>query len=456
MGETRRPPGPRGSSWGGATIRWAKDPLGFVQDTARRYGDVARLRLGGAEVWLVSEPELVAEVGHQRRAFSGCAPGGPPPVPAAERLVPCLAADTGWARDPGLGVDAARLAGWAEAALEAAGDPGPLPSDGPVEVLGWARRLAGRAVIRGAVDASMDPENALRLGTALAAATELLEQELGGAGGLVPGFVPTGRRRSLGRLLAAADGILLEQIQSRRERPVEADDLLGRLLALRDAEGRGLTDERIRDEVVAFLVAALEPTSLGLAWSIYLAGLHGFGDRLRAERTLGAPPRAARGVALEALRLFPPSWLTCRLAVTDVPLGPWIVPRGAQVWISPWVLHRDPRRYRRPEAFEPERWAERPAPPAPAASPVEAVVAFVGEVTAGLLSAAWEDARFEPLPTTSVGLVPGLFLAPRRGLWMRAVGRTAEDLHAVRRLRVRLKIEGGAPDFDAGASTDAS
>jgi cytochrome P450 len=60
----------------------------------------------------------------------------------------------------------------------------------------------------------------------------------------------------------------------------------------------------------------------------------------------------------EALRLYPPTWILIqREAVAEVELGGYRLPRGAWVFLSPWVTQRDPRFFEDPERFDPDRFA---------------------------------------------------------------------------------------------------
>jgi cytochrome P450 len=61
-------------------------------------------------------------------------------------------------------------------------------------------------------------------------------------------------------------------------------------------------------------------------------------------------------VIKESLRLYPPAWLIIRQTLEAFPLEPYHVPRGAQIWICPYTMHRHPGFYGEPEAFRPERF----------------------------------------------------------------------------------------------------
>src|SRR5262249_12656500 len=50
-------------------------------------------------------------------------------------------------------------------------------------------------------------------------------------------------------------------------------------------------------------------------------------------------------------------FLYVREAVEDVDIGGYPIRRGSWVVISPYIVHRDPRYFRDPEAFDPDRFA---------------------------------------------------------------------------------------------------
>jgi len=63
-------------------------------------------------------------------------------------------------------------------------------------------------------------------------------------------------------------------------------------------------------------------------------------------------------VVKESMRLYPPTWtLFPRETVAPVELGGFTIPKGAWVYVFPYVTHRDPRFFENPENFDPERFA---------------------------------------------------------------------------------------------------
>ncbi len=61
-------------------------------------------------------------------------------------------------------------------------------------------------------------------------------------------------------------------------------------------------------------------------------------------------------VIREATRLYPPAWGIAREAQKDCEIGGYYVPKGAQLLLSQWLVHRDSRWFDDPSAFRPERW----------------------------------------------------------------------------------------------------
>ena len=63
-----------------------------------------------------------------------------------------------------------------------------------------------------------------------------------------------------------------------------------------------------------------------------------------------------RLVIAEALRLYPPTWVTARTPVTAVDLGGVAIPAGAVLLLSSYAMHRHPAFWEAPESCEPARF----------------------------------------------------------------------------------------------------
>jgi cytochrome P450 len=160
-------------------------------------------------------------------------------------------------------------------------------------------------------------------------------------------------------------------LHERRASGVDHGDLLSMLLLAQDTEGdgEGLTDQQIRDEVVTIFLAGHETTASALTWSWYLLAQHPeaqqrlhaeldavLGDRPPGLDDLPHLPYTSR-VFAEALRLYPTAAMIFRRALEDHPVGEYMIPKGGIIMLSQYAMHRDPRFYPNPDAFDPDRWA---------------------------------------------------------------------------------------------------
>jgi len=70
----------------------------------------------------------------------------------------------------------------------------------------------------------------------------------------------------------ALHAVLADQIRERRHAPglEQCSDILSQLLLARDDQGRAMTDEEVRDELVTLLFAGHETTATSLAWAFDL------------------------------------------------------------------------------------------------------------------------------------------------------------------------------------------
>jgi len=164
------------------------------------------------------------------------------------------------------------------------------------------------------------------------------------------------------------DSVIYRIIAAHRRQPGRGD-LLSILLDATDEAGDGarMSDTQVRDECMTLLLAGHETTAVALMWTWYLLStnadaetkLHEEIDRVLDARlsidALAAMPYA-HAVVREALRLYPPAWTIGRRALRPYRIGNYVVPAGSIILISPFVVHRDPRWYRDPEAFDPSRF----------------------------------------------------------------------------------------------------
>ncbi len=168
----------------------------------------------------------------------------------------------------------------------------------------------------------------------------------------------------------AIETVVYNIINERRRSNRETGDLLSTLMDARDQDtGLGMTDLQLRNQVMTLLLAGYETTASALTWTWFLLSSHPLVmERLRREIALGIGERLptsqdlprlvyARWVFEETMRLYPPAWILGRKALANDEVGDYLIPAGAVVAISPYVIHRHPGFWQEPEVFDPERFA---------------------------------------------------------------------------------------------------
>jgi cytochrome P450 len=240
------------------------------------------------------------------------------------------------------------------------------------------------------------------------------------------------------RAVRELDEIVDRIIRQRRASGEDTGDLLSMLMAARDEDGSGMTDRQLRDEILTFLLAGHETTAVSLSWTWYLLSQHPqVEQKLREEWTQVLGGRAPRledlprlpytdKVVKESMRLYPPAWSLARTVTKEVELGGYRLPVGANVVMSQWILHRDPRFFEQPEQFNPDRWTAEAAQRLPrfayfpfGGGPRLCIGASFAMMEANLLLAAIAQ-RFQLrlAPGHSVAALPSITLRPRYGMRM--------------------------------------
>jgi cytochrome P450 len=366
------PPGPKGHWLTGNLPDFRRDRLGFITDLARTYGDVAAMRLGRRRMMLVSHPDLVEEVlvARNRHFIKHFALRM-----TRTTLANGLLTSEGdfWRRQRRLSQPAFhrdRIAGHAAVMVALTERMLTGWADGQIrDIQDDMMRLTLEIVAKTLFDADVSGDSAdasVAMETMLRCFTARINSMI-----RLPETFPTPVNLRLRRAVRRLEAILFDIIAKRRASQEDRGDLLSMLLHAQDEDdGTGMTDRQLRDELMTLFMAGHETTANTLAWVFYLLSHnHGAEAHLHAEldRVLGgrAPTLAdlpnlpyAEHVVTEALRLYPTVWLLGREAIEPTEVGGYRVPVGMTVYMSQWVVHRDPRWYDDPEKYRPERWAD--------------------------------------------------------------------------------------------------
>ena len=363
-----------------------RDPLGYLTRVARKHGDVVHIKIGRKSDFLLNHPDLVRAALLDHENLRRCV-HRPLRRVLGKGLLTCRGERHKKQRallqpmftrerivtlgDVMVGEITRRTDRWCEGAT----------LDMAPEMLELAISIAGKALFdvdfsskaAGLRDALVTVLQATRFNN-LAVASKQFEKL----------SLPIHRRfaRAAEKLETEIRAIIAERQKGASEGP----DLLSIMVRLQKQSRKGLTEQKIRDQILTFLMVGHETTATALMWTWYLLSEnpevakklysevdHVLGDRLPSGQDCDRLPYT-RMVFAESMRLYPPVWLLTRRAVGDVKINGFVIRSGSYVHLSPFVMHRDPRYFPEPERFDPERWT----PEAVAARPKFSYFPFGG------------------------------------------------------------------------------
>jgi cytochrome P450 len=171
---------------------------------------------------------------------------------------------------------------------------------------------------------------------------------------------PRGLMRAV---LSRLDGQLYPAIRARRASgPTGDGSILSLLLEARDEDGRPLSDEHVRDELISLVLAGHETTANSLAWTFErlvrnpepYARLR---ELVRSQDTEAAD-RYVEATIYEGMRVRPVIPMIVRLVKRRWRLGDYVVPADTAVAVSILAVHHRPDVYSDPYRFRPERFLE--------------------------------------------------------------------------------------------------
>lgn len=144
--------------------------------------------------------------------------------------------------------------------------------------------------------------------------------------------------------------------------------MVGLLANHRDANGNYMELDEVAEHLLVLFWAGYDTTASAGSWCLHLLANHPtWQERLREEafRVLGDRPFELGDVAnLEQLSWFireqerhcPSILMFTRETFEEVEVGGYILPKGANILYSPYVIHHSPKLWDRPNQFDPGRW----------------------------------------------------------------------------------------------------
>jgi cytochrome P450 len=180
----------------------------------------------------------------------------------------------------------------------------------------------------------------------------------------LPRSWPTPRSRRATRAQQDLWEVVDSIIEQRRAAAETGTDMVSLLLAARDPEtGDRLSDQEVREQVLIFLLAGHETTSIALTFTLFLLGHHpqiqkrvqDEIDQMTGDIDVNQFPYMTM-VIKEAMRLYPPAFAIGRFTPTGDVVGGYEVPANSIVVVSPWATHRHPEFWPEPDLFDPDRF----------------------------------------------------------------------------------------------------
>jgi len=176
----------------------------------------------------------------------------------------------------------------------------------------------------------------------------------------------------IAKALATQDVADVEELEARDYSKMKNPSLLRFLV---DMRGEDTTSTQLRDDLMTMLIAGHETTAALLTWTFFeLSQQPDLLSRVRKEIDevlQGREPvfedmvnlPLIRNCLAETLRMYPEPPLLIRRALEDdvLPQGgaadKTFIPRGTDIFIATWNLHRSPELWEHPEKYDPDRFS---------------------------------------------------------------------------------------------------
>lgn len=428
-----QPPGPRsGLLLGGPAWRLMHDPLDELTVIARNYGDIARLPIGHHTVYVLNHPDFIRSVLVENSGVWGRVDlpeaGFPFGVSLAMKgeLNQCKRTLIQTAFQPDRVLQSSETVIWQALRFSQGWQDGQ-----EIDLAGACRGLCLR-IIAGCLLGTVPEPSLAELIPIFENASTCYSRPYLPLSLQPPAWRFLTRVRGTHRAVQTAEEALQALIAGQIGR-ASGPALLSLMLNNnpQSIKSSALDGGQLQNVIANLFFAAYEKLASVLAWSLILMGDHPeVQEAVQAELDLslhGSRPKPADAerwvylprVVSETLRLYPPVWIIMRRANADVNVGGYRIPCGATVWISQWLLHRDPRFFPDPQCFNPARWTDEPAQLRPSfaffpfgGGPHGCIGETLARLVATLVLAVF-------LQHWSFRLLPGQTLAPQPGLTLR-------------------------------------
>jgi cytochrome P450 family 110 len=438
-------------------IRWVLDPISFMQDSARKYGDIFAAKIGlspGDQIIFVSSPLALQQIlTNDRKQFS--APG------ELNQIVSSLLGDYSVILLSGEVHKKRRqllLPPFHGERMRSYGDiirnitvrvMEEIPVGQPFEARSITQSLTLQVIME-TVFGIGQGERFQTLKKLLSEMLDIFRSPVMASVLFFPSlqkdwgsWSPWGQYC---RSQEKVDAIIYGEIADRQGNPdPDRTDVLSLLMSARDEDGNPMSNQELRDELLTLLIAGHETTATAIAWGLYWTHRYPeVRDKIRQEvATLGPNPDPLEytrlpylsAVCSETLRVHPVAMLTFpRVVEEPIELEGYSLEKGQVVAGCIYLANHRKATFHDPENFRPERFLERQYTPfefMPFGGGArrcigEALALFEFKIALATLLSNYDLALAETKPEKPVRR--GLTLAPARGVKMIFQGKRKEKM----------------------------
>jgi cytochrome P450 len=238
----------------------------------------------------------------------------------------------------------------------------------PVDLFPVMSQLAFNVVAKSLFELSISEEKLIRIKYIIEEVQNFLIKEI-----RLPHkawwFSVTGQVKKHLELAEENNSIIREIVEERSRSKENINDLLNMLLETRyEDTGEGMSVKQLVDEIKVLFIAGHETTANALTFTLHLLGLNTEIQEKVLEEILAIESQTdniveqlqrmtyTNAVLNEAMRLYPPAWITDRENVEDDNLAGYNIKKGTLIGVSFYELHRNPKYWENPEKFIPERF----------------------------------------------------------------------------------------------------
>jgi len=171
------------------------------------------------------------------------------------------------------------------------------------------------------------------------------------------------------KLALETDAIIRGIVAQRKKSGESHNDLLDMLLETRyEDSGEAMSIQQLIDEIKILFIAGHETTANALTFTLHLLATHPEIQQKALDEIQQVESETTdvveqlqkmayiNAVINESMRLYPPAWITDRENIDDDEFLGYKVKNGTLIGISFYEIHRNPKYWKNPEAFDPGRF----------------------------------------------------------------------------------------------------